>query len=147
MPYCNLVKRTVLTLLAVATINGCTQTETESPLPGRWYSQAQIERGRSIFQANCAHCHGENAQGTGDWRKADENGHYPPPPLNGSAHAWHHSTKTLAKVIAKGGAPMGGTMPGFETKLTADEIHDVIAYFQSFWPDDIYARWNQFDKR
>ena len=68
-------------------------------------------------------------------------GQYPPPPLNGSAHAWHHPIAALKHVILKGGAPYGGQMPAWEGKLTDAEIYALIASFQSYWSDDIYNRW------
>ena len=92
----------------------------------------------------CATCHGESAQGTGDWRKTDANGHYPPP-LNGTAHTWHHSTEVLTRTIANGGVPLGGVMPAFEGILDEEQALTVIAYFQSTWPDDIYERWQTID--
>lgn len=42
---------------------------------------------------------------------------------------------------AEGGISLGGVMPGFAETLRAQEVRATIAYFQSFWPDDIYARW------
>ena len=32
-------------------------------------------------------------------------------------------------------------MPTFQGKLTDEEIINVIAWFQSLWPDEIYAQW------
>ena len=52
------------------------------------------ELGGKIFNNNCAVCHGQNASGPkGDWREKLADGSYPPPPLNGTAHTWHHSPK------------------------------------------------------
>ena len=52
------------------------------------------ELGAKIFNNNCLACHGQNASGPkGDWREKLADGSYPPPPLNGSAHTWHHSPK------------------------------------------------------
>jgi mono/diheme cytochrome c family protein len=72
--------------------------------PARWYTQSQIHAGRAIFQAHCSSCHGERAEGTSEWRELGPDGHYPPPPLNGAAHAWHHSFGVLDQVIAEAGA-------------------------------------------
>jgi mono/diheme cytochrome c family protein len=54
----------------------------------RWYSQANVDKGSTLFQQNCSSCHGANAEGTLDWKTTDSNGKYPPPPLDGTAHAW-----------------------------------------------------------
>ena len=107
----------------------------------RWYDQATIAQGATLFEQNCASCHGINAEATADWKKTDADGNYPPPPLNGSAHAWHHSKELLSRTILEGGAKFGGSMPGFAGKLTAQEIEAVIAYFQSKWPDPVYQKW------
>ncbi|MDH3219113.1 MAG: thioredoxin fold domain-containing protein [Gammaproteobacteria bacterium] len=109
---------------------------------GRWYSDRQVENGERLFRENCAACHGQNAEATSDWKKTDANGNYPPPPLNGTAHAWHHDLDLLRRTIREGGARLGGQMPGFEGRLNAEEIDSVIAFFQSKWPDDIYQRWD-----
>jgi len=107
----------------------------------RWYDQATVDQGAALFSQNCASCHGTNAEGTADWKKTDANGNFPPPPLNGSAHAWHHNKELLKRTIREGGAKLGGLMPGFADKLSDKEINAVIAYFQSKWPDSVYQKW------
>jgi thiol:disulfide interchange protein DsbC len=107
----------------------------------RWYDQATVDQGATLFEQNCASCHGINAEGTADWKKTDADGNYPPPPLNGSAHAWHHNKELLTRTILEGGAKLGGSMPAFAGKLSEQEIEAVIAYFQSKWPDPIYQKW------
>ena len=108
----------------------------------RWYNQAVVDYGAPLFQQNCALCHGVDAEGTKEWKKLDENGNYPPPPLNGTAHAWHHSIPQLARSIKEGGIKLGGVMPAFGDKLTDQEVLAVIAYFQSKWPDEVYDVWH-----
>lgn len=107
----------------------------------RNFDPDQIARGRAIFQENCAVCHGPNAEGTPDWRKPRENGRYPPPPLNGTAHAWHHSTEELKRFILEGGPPGEGRMPGWKDKLAEQEIDDVLVWIKSLWPDEVYDTW------
>ncbi|GJM13438.1 MAG: hypothetical protein DHS20C12_18410 [Pseudohongiella sp.] len=110
----------------------------------RWNSAEQIVAGREVFAQNCAVCHGDEAQGTaGDWRERLEDGSFPPPPLDGSAHAWHHPQEILLRVIDYGGEAMGGKMPAFIDVLSQDEKLAAIAYFQSFWSDEIYQQWMQ----
>ena len=107
----------------------------------RWYSDEQVLRGEKLFRQNCAGCHGQNAEAIPDWKKTDANGNYPPPPLNGTAHAWHHDLDLLRRTLREGGAKLGGQMPAFEGILDAEEIDSVIAFFQSKWPDDTFQRW------
>ncbi len=107
----------------------------------RWYSAEHVIHGNKVYQQNCAACHGVNAEATPNWKQTDANGNYPPPPLNGTAHAWHHSLDVLREQIREGGAPVGGVMPAFKQVLTAEEIDQAIAYFQSKWPDELYQKW------
>jgi mono/diheme cytochrome c family protein len=113
----------------------------------RWYTEQQVELGRSLFLTHCAVCHGERAEATTEWRKTNANGDYPPPPLNGSAHAWHHPLSVLENSIAVGGIPNGGVMPPFAETLGKQEMRAAIAFFQNFWPDEIYARWLEINSR
>ena len=107
----------------------------------RWYDDATLSKGDALFQQNCASCHKADASGTVEWKKPDANGKYPPPPLNGTAHAWHHDLELLKQTIRDGGAKLGGVMPAFKDKLSDQDIEAVIAYFQSKWPDKVYAGW------
>ena len=115
-----------------------------TPVAGRWYSVEQVQTGNKVFQDHCAQCHGAQAQGvTADWRARLEDGSFPPPPLNGSAHAWHHPLSMLLQVINQGGVSLGGQMPAFANRILDTEKLAAIAYFQSFWNDDIYGNWEQ----
>ncbi len=129
--------RTLFLALAGLLFAGNSFTAEKEP----WYSKQQVLQGESLFRQNCADCHGQNAESTPDWKKTDADGNYPPPPLNGTAHAWHHGMELLRRTIREGGVKIGGQMPAFEGVLDSDEIDSVIAYFQSKWGDDIYQRW------
>jgi len=108
----------------------------------RWYTPQQVEDGAVLFKQNCATCHGQNAEATPNWKQTDANGKYPPPPLNGTAHAWHHDLTVLKRTVREGGIKLGGIMPPFKDKLSSQDIDRVIAYFQSKWPDDLYQKWS-----
>lgn len=113
-------------------------------LTGRWYSVAEVDAGKQVFQQHCASCHGREAQGlVEDWQQRQPDGSLPPPPLNGSAHAWHHPLSMLLQVINQGGAPYGGNMPAFAERLFVAEKRAAIAFFQSFWDQDTYQQWLQ----
>ena len=102
----------------------------------------QIAQGKQIFEANCQLCHGVAAAGlVKDWQKPDAGGKYPAPPLNGTAHAWHHDMKTLLSTINRGGIPLGGSMPAFKDILTEEEKVAVLIYIQSLWPEELYQVW------
>jgi mono/diheme cytochrome c family protein len=131
--------RTILLLLFIALPSlGGTTSASE-----RWFDQPVVDLGNQLFQQHCAACHGSEAEGTRDWKKPDADGNYPPPPLDGSAHAWHHSIPQLARSIKQGGVQIGGVMPPFGDRLGNAEVLAVIAYFQSKWPDEVYQTWHQ----
>ncbi|NQY93177.1 MAG: cytochrome c [Campylobacteraceae bacterium] len=109
----------------------------------RWYTQKQVKNGQILFLNNCALCHGQKAQKTVNWKKTLKDGSYPPPPLNGSAHAWHHPKSQLKRIISNGGKSYDGKMPGFKSKLTSEDMDSVISYFQSFWDDEQYSLWKK----
>lgn len=108
----------------------------------RWYAPERAAAGESVYRQHCVACHLESGAGTAAWQARDADGKLPPPPLNGTAHTWHHDLRVLARTIVEGGAQLGGSMPAFGDKLSAEEVADVIAYVQSLWPDDIYRRWS-----
>ncbi|MEH6455503.1 MAG: c-type cytochrome [Cocleimonas sp.] len=136
---------TSITLSLVACSNdGDDDKKVAQKIEGRWYTSLQITEGKKVFGDNCAACHGSEGQGlTENWKKSLPDDSYPPPPLNGTAHTWHHSKQQLLRTINSGGIPLGGVMPAFEDKLTEKEKEAVMAYFMSLWPDRIYDAWNQ----
>jgi mono/diheme cytochrome c family protein len=145
-----------VTLLCLALLSCSNEDNSSSPyavditkkqlITGRWYSQEQLEAGSVVFANHCAECHGQNAEATNDWKTPNADGKYPPPPLNGSAHAWHHPLSVLNSIILKGGGVYGGQMPAFEKTLSQEQIYSAIASFQQYWPDDLYKGWLSMDK-
>ncbi len=120
---------------------------TASSKPSRLQDAEQVARGEAVYNAHCAECHGIRGVATPEWRKPGPDGKYPPPPLNDAAHAWHHPTVVLRKVIAKGSPAGMGNMPAWESKLSPQQIDDVIAYIKSLWSDEIYDRWLQIESQ
>ncbi len=141
----SLVSVTALLLAGCEDAKSGADDKTSAQQPGfkqmRWYSPDQVARGKVLFAENCASCHKADASGSTNWRQADANGKFPPPPLNGTAHAWHHPLSMLRRTVRSGGVAIGGSMPGFGDKLDAAQTDDVIAWVQSQWSDDIYGRW------
>ncbi len=129
-----------------ATIDPTTLSLAPEKGTGRWFTEAQASAGKETFAQYCAGCHGAEAASTPDWKKLDANGNYPPPPLNGSAHAWHHPLAVLKMVIEEGGEPVGGVMPAWGDVLTDEQIINVIASFQSYWPNETYDLWLEREK-
>lgn len=136
-------------LLAIAialALAGCSE---ESGVPAGQPSadSEQVRRGAQVFEQNCAVCHGERAQGAENWRQRDENGRFPPPPLNGTAHTWHHPYAQLRDIIENGTGAQGGNMPAWEDTLSDEEIDAVIAWFQSLWSEEVYEAWVEIEQR
>ena len=102
---------------------------------------SSVQHGQQLFLQNCAQCHGKQAEAKPDWKKTGADGKYPPPPLNGTAHAWHHSQSVLHKVIKNGTLHLGGSMPAWKGKLTDKEIDDIIVWIKAIWPDKVYQAW------
>lgn len=107
----------------------------------RWYSTQQVAQGELLYAQNCMVCHGVAGVGAPNWQERRADGSLKPPPLNGTAHAWHHTLAVLNRTIIEGGAASGGTMPAFGDKLNAVERNAIIAYLQSQWSDRIYNTW------
>ncbi len=144
----------VIAQLMLLHLGACSQGTTEAEVEAatrrspaqfqkRWYDAEQVEIGRELFQQNCATCHGLEAQGALAWTQPGPDGKYPPPPLNGSGHAWHHPLPVLYSVIRNGSPGGQGNMPAWREKLDEDQIVSVIAWFQDQWPDEIYTAWLQ----
>jgi mono/diheme cytochrome c family protein len=127
-----------------AQVSASDSKSAEPALVERWYNPQQVQEGKQLFAASCAVCHGNEAQGLAEnWKKPDENGNYPPPPLDGSAHAWHHPLVALKHTINEGGAPVGGVMPAFKHVYTDAQIDSLLASIQSRWSDKIYQNWDK----
>lgn len=94
----------------------------------------KIARGQAIYEKYCITCHGKNGVGENpsNPKALDEQGNYVAPPLDGSAHAWHHSDDDLADFIASG-SPQNKRMKAWKDTLSANEIRDVIEYIKSLW--------------
>ena len=107
----------------------------------------RVALGQQLFKIHCVKCHGNQGQGDPNWRKKDSQGHWPPPPLNGSGHSWHHSVTWLRAMI-RDGSPVGqGNMPAWKNQLKGEEITALVAYIQSLWPEKIYQHWLKIEKR
>lgn len=146
MTHYQTLSRMVLVLFALGFIQACSEQFDpwhEDANTGRWFTQEQVKQGGQVYQTYCASCHGAKAEATPQWIRPDADGLYPPPPLNGTAHAWHHPYPMLKKTINEGTA---GRMPAWQDKLSDAEVDAVIAWFQSQWPDQGYQIWQQRHK-
>jgi mono/diheme cytochrome c family protein len=109
----------------------------------RWYQPEHAEAGRPLYEKHCATCHGAQAEGAKNWTERQSDGRFPPPPLNGSAHTWHHPLPNLVGTIQYG----QGNMPAWQETLSIPESLAIIAWLQHYWPDDIYEAWYRMNAR
>ena len=93
----------MMILLIAAAIHSRANQPAERPV---------IEKGRSLFLKNCAHCHGNDASG-------DEG-----PDL----HNLKQSDAWLEKRIRNG---LKGEMPAFREKFSADDIASLVRFLRN----------------
>ena len=150
------MRRTISVVLLGLALTGCQGEDDTTSLRGglpvpegieRNTNPALLAQGEQIYRQHCADCHATDAGGAPNWRKRDAEGLFPPPPLNGSGHAWHHSTEVLANLIRNGSPGGKGRMPAWTGKLSEQEITAVIAWFQSLWPQQVYDAWYEMQQR
>lgn len=96
--------------------------------------------GRTIFEAQCAACHGAQLEGQPDWQMPLPSGRLPAPPHDATGHTWHHPDDILFRIVKEGTAAIVGggyesDMPGFADVLSDAEIRAVLAYIKSTWPE------------
>ena len=87
-----------------------------------------------------------NLTGNPDWKSGkDDDGQRLPPPLNGTAHTWHHSPEQLFQVIRYGYKKFDpnykGKMLGNED-LSEDDVWSILEYIKSVWPKEIRDKYN-----
>ena len=83
-----------------------------------------LKRGKTIFDARCARCHG--AEGKGDGKESDPSN--PAADLTDSFRADLNPDGVMFHRIANGKPPV---MPAFKSQLTPEEIWTVVAYAKS----------------
>lgn len=84
-----------------------------------------VERGRKLYAANCASCHGQSGAGDGPAGMALE-----PRPTNLRAMAGRHPDGDYAWKIANGRGPM----PAWKGTFTENQIWDLVNFIQR-WGD------------
>jgi mono/diheme cytochrome c family protein len=104
-------------------------TGLQNPLP---HARATIDRGREVYEKNCATCHGETGTGDGPAAKA-----LSPHPAYLALLAEMPIVQWDAFMdwtVSEGGAQFGTAMPSFKATLSKDDTWAVIAYIQAHLP-------------
>ncbi|MBZ0275490.1 MAG: c-type cytochrome [Anaerolineae bacterium] len=89
------------------------------------HSPEQIAQGQTVWVENCQECHGES--GRGDGPRAREI-HRPIGNLTEQSEIVTLSDKVLFNIANEG---IGDTMPAFMDKLSAEQLHNGIAYVRT----------------
>lgn len=106
---------------ALLVLAGCSGCDERAPA-----TEGSAERGRALFVAHCALCHGERADGRGVRRSALSSR-----PVDFTRAEWRRraTLQTVSAAIRDG--VRGTPMPGWKVTLTPGEIEDLTAYVLS----------------
>lgn len=92
-----------------------------------------LARSEALYGQHCAECHGVNLEGQPNWKAPNAQGVYPASPHNNNGHTWHHPDELLLQIIAYGGSMPASAMPGFDKKLSDEEMEAILDYIKSHW--------------
>ncbi|MFV2055819.1 MAG: c-type cytochrome [Thiohalomonadales bacterium] len=101
--------------------------------PSKPTNNKMVRAGEELFLAYCQTCHG--LQGVGEnftVQSLTEKNYIIAPPLNDSAHAWHHSDKDLMTTIMEG-SPRASRMVAWKKLLSKQNAQQLVAYIKSLW--------------
>jgi len=130
------VARGVALSIVAAMLAACGADSGDHADPG---DAAQVAKGKTIYDAQCAACHGRNLEGQPAWQSRLASGRMRAPPHDDSGHTWHHPDAVLFGITKHGVAPPYGPpgyqsdMPAFGGTLADQQIWDVLAYIKSGW--------------
>ena len=88
----------------VLALIGCDRLESEPTGILRADDPQVVALGKTIYQAQCAACHGARLEGQPNWRERDNAGRLPAPPHDASGHTWHHPDAVLFDITKHGAA-------------------------------------------
>lgn len=107
-------------------------------------NRQQVAQGKAVYDRYCAACHGARLEGQPNWRERLPSGRMPAPPHDASGHTWHHPDSVLFGITKHGLVPgkyapprYESDMPAFGAALSDADIHAVLAYIKSSWPEEI----------
>ena len=96
----------------------------DQPVPG--LDQADMSRGKTLYDQNCASCHGAAGKGDGPAGASLEP---TPADFTDAFHARYYSDAGRVRIVEKGSP--GTAMQAFEGQLDRQQILDVYAYVRS----------------
>ena len=95
-------------------------------------TNAQLQQGAALYEAQCESCHGGNSGGT--IRDV-------PPRHNTNGHTWHHPDCVLKEITLNGltnelAEPDAPKMPAFRDRLSDGEVTAILAYLKTWWTNE-----------
>lgn len=141
----------LLALSATVLLAACERTPGEPTVAPDLNDAARISAGQSVYERQCASCHGARLEGQPNWTQRLPNGRLPAPPHDDSGHTWHHPSELLFALTKHGlvppYAPAGyaSDMPAFGGVLRDDEIWNVLAFIRSRWSAEVRERHNALE--
>ena len=88
--------------------------------------QPTTSAGAQLYAANCQVCHGDR-QGEGGTGA---------PVHNHTGHTWHHPDAQLKEWVLDGKLGLFSQMPGFNDKLTEEEVEAILAHMKTWWTEE-----------
>jgi mono/diheme cytochrome c family protein len=121
-----------------STANWSPPVSSKSPLGAA--TPKQVARGEALYRLYCLECHGEQAQGENPLLPqggVKDDGRYLAPALNARGHAHHHSPDVLLGYLRNGSPAVDSTMRSFRSRLSEEDMHDVLGYVWTLWPEPL----------
>lgn len=114
------------------------ESRAEDPFVLQPNDSAIVSVGQTVYQENCASCHGVNLEGEPNWRSRKPSGRLPAPPHDETGHTWHHADRVLVDLTKYGPQLVAGPdyksdMPAFEGVISDEDIIAVLSYIKSTW--------------
>lgn len=131
----------VLIFIFVVLSVACNRSQNNAPAASP-FDAGVVAKGRDLFLANCAECHGPQAQGHPDWQTPSDGSFAAAPPLNGTGNEHLRSKSQLVATIKQGVRRDGvDIMPAWGTRLSDGDIEAILVWLQSLWPTETYQTW------
>lgn len=115
-------------------------------------NETVIAKGKAIYAANCASCHGANLEGEPNWQQPKPDLTMPAPPHDETGHTWHHTDRVLFELTKFGLGKLiknpdyKTNMPIYDGVLADGEIIAVLSYIKSTWPKDVRQRHDELNR-
>lgn len=97
-------------------------------------AQGNADMGKTLYAADCSSCHLASGAGGMHFGSAVSEDLRAP----GLETTYKHNDTLLARAILKGidetGEPLDAPMPAWQSRLTAPQVQDIIAYLKTLHP-------------